>query len=55
MNGKTIIETSRLVLRKYTPEDFDALFEIMSDTQTMRHYPDDKNGISYAYAITREK
>ena len=39
MNGKPIIETVRLVLREYTPEDFDALFEIMSDEETMRHYP----------------
>ena len=39
MNGKTIIETPRLVLREYTSEDFDAFFEIMSDVETMRHYP----------------
>lgn len=35
MNGKPIIETLRLVLREYMPEDFDALFEIMSDEETM--------------------
>ncbi len=34
-----IIETERLGLRKYTPEDFDALYEILSDPETMRHYP----------------
>ena len=34
-----IIETERLILREYTPEDFDALYEIMSDPETMRHYP----------------
>ena len=39
MNGKPIIETLRLVLREYMPEDFDALFEIMSDEETMCHYP----------------
>ena len=33
------IETERLVLREYTPDDFDALYEIMSDPETMRHYP----------------
>lgn len=33
--------------------DFDALFEIVSDIETMQHYP--KNTISYAYAITREE
>ena len=34
-----IIETDRLILREYIPEDFDALFEILSDTETMKHYP----------------
>lgn len=81
-----IIETERLILREYTLEDFEALFEIMSDPETMQHYPkpfdeertkgciewnhstaiangmkkvkeyeDEKNKISYAYAITREE
>lgn len=36
---KAVIETERLILREYTPDDFDALFEIMSDTETMQHYP----------------
>ncbi len=34
-----MIETERLVLREYTMEDFDALYEILSDPETMRHYP----------------
>lgn len=34
-----IIETERLILREYTPEDFDAIFEILSDSETMQHYP----------------
>lgn len=34
-----IIETERLLLREYTLEDFEALFEIMSDEETMKHYP----------------
>lgn len=34
-----VIETSRLILREYTPDDFDALFEILSDPETMRFYP----------------
>lgn len=34
-----IIETQRLMLREYTFEDFDALFEILSDAETMQHYP----------------
>lgn len=34
-----MIETERLILREYKREDFDALYEIMSDPQTMEHYP----------------
>ena len=34
-----VIETARLILREYTPEDFEALFEILSDAETMQHYP----------------
>ena len=33
------IETPRLLLRPYTMEDFDALYEILSDPETMAHYP----------------
>jgi RimJ/RimL family protein N-acetyltransferase len=34
-----MIETERLFLRNYTMNDFDALYEIMSDAETMQHYP----------------
>lgn len=34
-----IIETERLLLREYTMDDFEALFEIVSDKETMKHYP----------------
>ena len=34
-----MIETERLRLREYTPDDFDALYEILSDPETMQHYP----------------
>ncbi len=34
-----MIETERLLLREYTPDDFEALYEIMSDPETMAHYP----------------
>lgn len=34
-----VIETERLILREYTFGDFDALFEIVSDAETMQHYP----------------
>ena len=33
------IETKRLILREFTPDDFGALFEILSDEETMAHYP----------------
>lgn len=33
------METKRLVLRKMNMGDFDALHEILSDPDTMRHYP----------------
>ena len=36
---KIILETERLVLREYTYEDFDALYKILSDPETMKHYP----------------
>ena len=34
-----ILETDRLILREYVTEDFEDLFEILSDTETMQHYP----------------
>lgn len=34
-----MIETERLLLREYTPGDFDALYGILSDPETMQHYP----------------
>ena len=34
-----ILETERLVLREYTMEDFGALYAILSDPETMQHYP----------------
>ena len=36
---KIILETERLILREYTYEDFDALYKILSDPETMKHYP----------------
>ena len=33
-----MIETERLLLREYILDDFDALYEIMSDPETMAHY-----------------
>lgn len=34
-----MLETERLVLREFTAEDYDALYEILSDSETMAHYP----------------
>ena len=50
-----VIETEKLLLREYMIEDYDSLYEIMSDAETMQHYLDPKNEISYAFAITREE
>ena len=33
------IDTSRLVLREMTEDDFDALYAILSDQETMKYYP----------------
>lgn len=33
------LETERLILREFTFDDFDALFQILSDPETMQHYP----------------
>ncbi|MGD0791353.1 MAG: GNAT family N-acetyltransferase [Terriglobales bacterium] len=34
-----ILQTTRLVLREFTPQDADALALVLSDPQTMRYYP----------------
>lgn len=34
-----ILETDRLMLREYTMDDFEAIYEILSDAETMQHYP----------------
>ena len=41
------IKTKRLILREYTYDDFDALYEILSDEETMKHYekPYDEKGV----------
>ena len=33
------IETERLVLRKMTPDDYDALYAVLADSDIMEHYP----------------
>lgn len=41
-----IIETTRLRIREYTMDDFDGLYAILSDAETMKYYPRpyDENG-----------
>ena len=34
-----VIETERLILREYTLDDFEDLYEMLSDPETMQHYP----------------
>ena len=36
---KVILRTERLTLREYTPDDFDAVYAMISDPVTMSHYP----------------
>lgn len=36
---RTILETPRLILRQFVPEDAEALARVLSDPETMRHYP----------------
>ena len=33
------LETDRLILRELTMDDIDDLYEILSDEDTMEHYP----------------
>ena len=39
MDMKKILETERLILREYVESDFGGLFAILSDAETMKHYP----------------
>ena len=43
-----VLETERLILREYTLSDYDSLYEILSDPETMQHYPKpyDANGVT---------
>jgi len=38
-----VIETSRLLLREFVPEDVDALAAVISDAETMRFYPEPRD------------
>ena len=50
-----ILETKRVFLREMAPEDFDALFRVLSDPQTMWHYsytPDGQHVRDWAFRHT---
>lgn len=52
-----ILETSRLILREFSPADADALALILSDPETMRYYlaPYDHAGVEQWIARNRER
>lgn len=53
----SILETPRLLLREFAPQDADALSRILSDPETMRHYPApyDRAGVEQWIARNRER
>ena len=56
------IETKRLLLREMNMEDYDALFRVLGDPESMWHYPytfaceypDEINGKTHVSVISRE-
>jgi RimJ/RimL family protein N-acetyltransferase len=34
-----LLQTARIFLREFTYDDFDSLFEILSDPEVMKYYP----------------
>jgi ribosomal-protein-alanine N-acetyltransferase len=52
-----ILETARLRLREFVPEDLDALSRVLSDPETMRHYPAalDRAGVAEWIARNRRR
>jgi|CZLA01.1.fsa_nt_gi RimJ/RimL family protein N-acetyltransferase len=52
-----ILQTSRLLLREFTPEDADALALVLSDPETMRFYPApyDRSGVEQWIERNRQR
>ena len=52
-----ILETARLVLREFVPEDADALALVLSDPETMRYYPTpyDRTGVEQWIERNRQR
>lgn len=51
---KVMLETERLWLRELTPEDFDAMFAIFGDAETMLYYPQAYSREMLAAALQRQ-
>jgi ribosomal-protein-alanine N-acetyltransferase len=50
-----ILETTRLLLREFTPQDADALALVLSDPETMRYYPAPYDRAGVAQWIERNR
>jgi [ribosomal protein S5]-alanine N-acetyltransferase len=50
-----VIETNRLFLREFVPEDVDALAAVISDAETMRFYPEPRNRAGVESWIERNR
>jgi ribosomal-protein-alanine N-acetyltransferase len=53
----TILQTPRLLLREFTPQDADALALVISDPETMRYYPApyDRAGVEHWIERNRQR
>jgi RimJ/RimL family protein N-acetyltransferase len=53
----TILQTPRLLLREFTPQDADALAQVLSDPETMRYYPAlyDRTGVEQWIQLNRQR
>lgn len=49
------IETDRLFLREMTPEDYDALYAVLADSDIMQHYPYTFDGARVRNWIARNR
>ena len=55
MRGIAVLETDRLFLREFVPEDVDALAVVLSDPETMRFYPKPLDRAEVASWIERNR
>lgn len=54
---RVVLETSRLILREFEPDDADALAQVLSDPVTMQYYPApyDRAGVENWIARNRQR